>query len=145
MKVRFREQDYRVAHLGEAWAIEVANAWYFLSAGGVPDRAVDLFLEARVRPANVPKRPAFMASEQYPLLLKIDAELVRAWPAFAPRGTGAKTYIQPALGERVATTRGPVWMFAARGKKMSEGGDVTPGQDVGDVAALARAWLGKGE
>jgi hypothetical protein len=49
--------------------------------------------------------------------------------------------VQPASGERVATTRGPVWLFAAKGEEISEGGDVTPEQDVGDVAALARGWL----
>lgn len=76
--VRFRDQDYRVARHGDAWAIEVAGGWYFLTANDDPDRGADRFIDARLRNSAIPRLPGFLASARYPLLLTIDDVQVRA-------------------------------------------------------------------
>lgn len=137
----YKGVGYAIEQRGEAWAIRIGAGAYFLTAGDPPDDAAGKFLRARMRNTPDPERPAFIASQRYPLMLHIDRWHVRAWPAFVPRARGASTYVQPRLNQRVAATKGPVWMFATRGIETSAGGEANPEQDVGDVAALARAWL----
>lgn len=138
--VRFKGTEYSIEQRAGAWAIGVEGGWYFLS-GGDPDRAADRFIDARLRNAATPRRPGFLASQRYPLMLSIDGVTVRAWPAEVPRGKGAKTYMNPATGDRVATVKQePVWMFAIAGR-MSAGGTATAEQTLDDVSDLAKVWL----
>lgn len=140
--VRFRDREYGITQLGEAWVIEVDGGKYFLTAddGEHADRAARRFIDARMR--NSDHRPALLASQRYPLLMSIDGRLVRAWPSFVPRGTGASSYINPATGERVATVKDAVyWILAARGRETSPAGSVTTEQAIEDIEDLARIWL----
>lgn len=141
MSVQFRDETFAVVRKDRAWRIAVDGAEYFLTTDGDPDRAAGAFLLDRMRNVAVGRPPALLASKRYPLMLRIDAIHVRAWPGFVPRGSGTKTYVQPALNERVATTRGPLWIFAAEGYETAAGGEVSTEQNIGDVAALAREWL----
>lgn len=138
---RHNERDFTVAQVGEAWAIDVAGGWYFLSAGTDPDRTARRFLRDRMRNVGALELPGFIASERYPLLVTVDGVVVRAWPAFVPRGTGSPTYTNPATGDRVAAVKGPMWMFAARGREAGQSGTVTAEQTVDDVEDLAKVWL----
>jgi hypothetical protein len=141
MKYTFRERAFRVSvrpdPTGEAKhgivCMEVGSSWYQLSAGDV-DSVATSFLKERVRNVFEPFPPSLVASPKYPLLLHVDGILVRAWPAFIPRGKGASTYIDPRTGDRVATVKDrPYWMFEAPGRAASACGSTTPYQMEADV------------
>jgi hypothetical protein len=142
--ITYRGVEYAIEQRGEAWAILIGGAAYFLTTGD-PDGAAVRFLRARMTNVPDPQRPAFIASLRYPLLLDVDGVQVRAWPALIPRGTGATTYINPATGDRVATTKdAPYWMLAARGRDTAPVGSATAEQTVADVEDLAKIWLAGG-
>lgn len=96
----------------DPWCIRIGGGWYQISLARRIDARAAALKFHRERMRNIPDpRPAFVASRQYPLLLVVDDVPVRVWPEFVARGRGAKTYVNPLTGDRVATTRGPMWMF----------------------------------
>jgi hypothetical protein len=143
LMVRYRDHAFAIVQQGEAWVIQVGGAEYFLTLNDDPDRATDRFLLDRLRGLTAADydHPSLIASERHPMMLMVDGIQVRAWPALVPRGRGARTYQNPATGDRVATTRGPVWMFAAKGRAPSEGGTTNYQQTVDDVVDMAKLWL----
>lgn len=124
------------------WCIVVDGAHYQVSVDATDaDTGATRFVRYSLR--NPGRRtPTFLASRRYPLLLLIDGVAVRAWPQFVPRGTGAKTFMHPTLNRRVATERGPVWIFESTGHSATEGGAASASQKLHDVRALAAVWLG---
>jgi hypothetical protein len=133
---------YAITQLGEAWVIDVAGGKYFLTAGNDPTLQARAFLKQLPKNTSYPRTPAFVASQRYPIVLSIDDEIVRAWPAFPTRDDPPKTYRHPYWSHRVTAVKDqPVWMFAARGGETSAGGESKGEQTIADVEQLARTWL----
>lgn len=144
MLVRYRNQEYAILQRGEAWVIDVAGAQYFVTAESDPHNAAYRFLGGLPRNSIYPRTPAWTATPSHPLVLDLDGEIVRAWPAFVARNRPgwSATYINPRTGDRVlATEDDPRWMFAARGRDTTAGPRATGEQTIDDVADLARQWL----
>ncbi len=119
-------------------SIEIAGVRYSLPA--YPDEPGRFFLD-RGATAIRSGRPQLIASSKYPLLLTVDRVAVQAYPGFIPRGKGAKTYVNPKTGDRVATTKGPMWIFRSARRPASACGTTDPEQTLADVVDLAKIWL----
>lgn len=144
LTVTYRGTTYPIYQRGEAWVIEVAGGTYFLTAGDNPTPIARMFLGLLPRNSIYPKLPAWIASPHYPLILDVDGTIVRVWPTLPARDDPPKTYEHPYWKHRVvALGKQPIWMFAARGRKSSAGGDIPPkgDQTVADLEELARQWL----
>jgi hypothetical protein len=140
--VTYRDRDFAVYQRGEAWVVEVDGAEYFLTAGNDPVRQARRFLAQLPKNSLWPWVPFILATSHFPLILSIDNQIVRAWPANPPRDDPPKTYEHPQWAHRVvAVAKQPVWMFAARGLQTSAGGDANADQTIADVLELATAWL----
>lgn len=140
-----RDVEYPVYQLGEAWVIEVERATYFLTAGDDPMPRARLFAGKIPRNSLWEKTPPILASEFFPLVLSVDAVIVRAWPKLVARDEPAKTFEHPYWNHRVVATKpDAVWMFAARGRPTSACGTVTTQQTLDDVTDLAKIWLRSG-
>jgi hypothetical protein len=146
LTVRFRDRDFGITQLGEAWVMTVDGGQYFLTFNDPPDEAADKFLLDRLyslSPEDYVK-PGLVASQRHPLVFTIENRIVRAWPAFVPRShpTWAKTYINPATGQRVRAMKEHIyWMFATRGRTPEACGTVSTEQRIADVLDLAQLWL----
>jgi hypothetical protein len=118
------------------------SSQYFLTAGNDPTLQARAFLKQLPKNTSYPRTPAFIASQRYPLVLSIDAEIVRAWPAFPNRDIPPRTYRHPYWKHRVTAVKDePVWLFAAPGRETSAGGASNGEQTISDVEQLARTWL----
>jgi hypothetical protein len=143
LNVTYRGTAYPLYQRGEAWVIEVERATYFLTAGNDPTVQARRWLGKLPRNSIWPHTPAVLASEGSPLVLEVDGTIVRAWPTQLPRDNPPKTYEHPyrAPHRVIAVHEQPVWMFAARGRESSPGGNASSDQTVADVQQLAEAWL----
>lgn len=142
--ISYKGAEYFIRQRGEAWVIDVAGGEYFLTLNDDPTRAARTFFHDRMR--NVAgeelRHPSLIASQRYPLMLSVDEVPVRAWPAFVPRGRGAKTYENQLTGERVLAVKEQLaWTFAAPGRPISLGGTTNYQQTVDDVVDMAKVWL----
>ncbi len=135
----YKGRTYVVTRSPIGWCLEVAGGCY--SIGDDPDNVRGFFRE-RLRSVASDPRPSLLASRRYPLIIQIGRILVRARVGFVPRGKGAKTYVNPATGERVATLKqDPWWWFEATGREPSPFGSASSEQTIADVTDLATLWL----
>lgn len=140
--IRHRDVEYAIYQKGEAWVIEVEGAAYFLTAGDDPIRQARRFLGKLPRNSLWSHGPATLASEFFPVILSIDGVIVRAWPALVPRDDPPKTFEHDYWNQRVtAVKKDPVWMFATRGRRPTEGGTAHSQQTIDDVTDMAKVWL----
>lgn len=130
------------------WCVRVAGGWYQVATD--PAAAIDglpRFIRERLRPNWSSRAPFLLAGRKTPLIFKIGGAVIRAYASFVPRGRGATTYVNPATGDRVATTRGPVWVFETEGRPFSwtDAGalrsSASSEQTIADVVDLAKMWL----
>lgn len=142
--MRHRGTGYAITQLGEAWVINVAGGQYFLTAGEDPEQQALVFVGRIPKNSLWPLTPAVLASQRFPLMLSIDGEIVRAWPAATTRDDPPKTYVHPQWAHRVVAVEDkPVWMFAARGREASAGEPAMSEQQIADVEQLAKAWMSR--
>lgn len=140
--VTFQGREYPVAQHPELaidgvtpWCVEIEGAYYRVGNAGPDARR---FARERLRNHGAyPPPPSYVAGKRYPLMFVADGAIVRAWPAFVPRNRGAKTYVSPASGDRVATVKGPMWLFAFGDAEPLGGGTATLQQTLTDVREMA--------
>lgn len=145
LPVSYRDRQYAITQVGEAWCVEIGGAQYFLTAGTDPVLTARRFIRERMRNVSEDetRHPSLIASPHHPLVLSIESIIVRAWPELVPRDRAgwSKTYRDPRTGDRVLAVEGPVWMFAAPGRESSACGTTNYQQTIDDIVDLAKIWL----